>query len=292
MGMRRFLWPSLALVAVALFYDTVFSWLATCDQISGFSAADEVYKQNCSLFRGPVVLSTLFIVNKFGGFFEEHGEAVTAAFTIVLAISTIMLWTSTRNVAIAGRNTAKIAERALTELERAFVFPKEINVATRRRPSAMGVSAVMIPGSIHTYVLSLTWENGGNTPARRMLINFNCRSFPGEIPDDFDFPDADPPEHVVLGPKAILQGARMNLSETNIADAATGILRWYIWGWTDYDDVFEGTRRHRTEACYRVNVERDRMSGEILLGFSIYGRFNGADEECLRKPAPYTPPIG
>jgi hypothetical protein len=46
-------------------------------------------------------------------------EIITAAFTVVLAVSTVFLWWATLR-------SAKIAERALTELERPFVGIKVI----------------------------------------------------------------------------------------------------------------------------------------------------------------------
>jgi hypothetical protein len=62
-----------------------------------------------------------------GPFLDGHGEAVTAAFTVVLAISTIMLWISTRDAAVAGSHTAEIAERALTELEAPIIGVKIVS---------------------------------------------------------------------------------------------------------------------------------------------------------------------
>jgi hypothetical protein len=58
-----------------------------------------------------------------GEFVEQHGEAVIAIFTVVLAISTILLWGVTRR-------STKIAERALTVLERPYVV---IDARTNRQ---------------------------------------------------------------------------------------------------------------------------------------------------------------
>ena len=44
--------------------------------------------------------------------FERHGEAVIAAFTIVLAFSTIGLWWATRRQIAIARDTAKAAKEA------------------------------------------------------------------------------------------------------------------------------------------------------------------------------------
>ena len=46
------------------------------------------------------------------GFFDMHGEAFTALFTIVLAISTILLWSATQQLWLAGERQIEIAKEA------------------------------------------------------------------------------------------------------------------------------------------------------------------------------------
>ncbi len=58
----------------------------------------------------------------------------------------------------------------------------------------------------------------------------------------------------------------------------------FIWGWADYDDVFAGTPRHRTEFCFRVEVIAG-SDGQALVTFPIYSQFNAFDEECSRGPS-------
>jgi hypothetical protein len=52
-----------------------------------------------------------------GEFVEDHGEAITATFTAVLAVSTILLWLSTREAAYA----AKAAADHIPRVERAYI---------------------------------------------------------------------------------------------------------------------------------------------------------------------------
>src|SRR5258708_5101432 len=47
-------------------------------------------------------------------FFDDHGGGITALFTVVLSVSTLLLWKVTAK-------SASIAERALIDLERPYV---------------------------------------------------------------------------------------------------------------------------------------------------------------------------
>ena len=59
--------------------------------------------------------------------------------------------------------------------------------------------------------------------------------------------------------------------------------RVLVWGWVEYDEVFGNSRRHRTEFCYQLVVTGSPAS---WVGFSQYRAFNGADEDCTKKPTP------
>src|SRR5205823_3382553 len=47
-----------------------------------------------------------------GGFVHHNGEALIAAFTVILALSTIFLWVATRDLVKDARNTAERELRA------------------------------------------------------------------------------------------------------------------------------------------------------------------------------------
>jgi hypothetical protein len=61
----------------------------------------------------------------------------------------------------------------------------------------------------------------------------------------------------------------------------------YLWGWTDYDDIFQGTKRHRTEFCVEIIVHGDVRTETCQFSFPQQGRHNGSDKQCLREPGPY-----
>lgn len=80
-------------------------------------------QENCSSYSLP-----LFAAIQVSEFFDAHNGAFTALFTIILALSTIALWTSTKEAADAARDAAE----ALPALERAYLFIEpEIAFSTR-----------------------------------------------------------------------------------------------------------------------------------------------------------------
>lgn len=73
-----------------------------------------------------------------------------ALFTGVLSASTIMLW-------FATRRTALIAERALTEYERPWLFLQGATVSRRENPGE-----ALVPNN---FFIKLRWKNVGRAPA-------------------------------------------------------------------------------------------------------------------------------
>jgi hypothetical protein len=220
--------------------------------------------------------------------FDANG--VIAFFTAVLAISTIALWSSTKRAARSAERSASIAEQALVSLERPFIFVKEIDLFTERAIGPMSASGHNVPGRITTYRISAILENGGQSPAIRVIYNFNCGLIAAHNIDTFDFPDQGNDSRAVIGPKATLHTASQSISAASVGQIVAGVDRWFIWGWVDYDDIFIETKRHRTEFCFEVTARR-LPNAEIVVGFSMHRRFNATDDDCLRKSKPYSPMV-
>lgn len=102
--------------------------------------------EQCSAAHGPVLTTLKAIIE----FLDGHGDAVTASFTIVLAISTILLWDATKR-------TAETAERALTDLEAPFIVVRITNNGLHR--TGMG----MIYGG--QVSINYQFSNYGRSPA-------------------------------------------------------------------------------------------------------------------------------
>ena len=55
----------------------------------------------------------------------------------------------------------------------------------------------------------------------------------------------------------------------------------------DYNDVFDDTPRHRTEFCFDVTADDVEDRGQTYMRFPAHGRYNGADDDYVRRPRPY-----
>jgi hypothetical protein len=134
------------------------------------------------------------------------------------------------------------------------------------------------------------WENNGTTGTRHMYNHVSWKTFPGEIPDDFDFPDIwDEGEKqeraiILIGPQSKLNGRTVSIPTEELIDAGQGRKRVFIWGWAEYDEVFPNTPRHRIEFCVELKVLGDATVANFnhfVPSFEI--RHNGADEECGQR---------
>ncbi len=135
--------------------------------------------------------------------------------------------------------------------------------------------------------------NRGGTPTRRMLNHVNWGLCRPDISKDFNFPDYrsdgtvdDGKENVrlFLGPKEEKFAEKLKIPVTDIERARNGEGKIYVWGWTEYDDVFPFTRRHRTEFCNEVEItcisvgnDRQVTAG---ISFRLHREHNCIDDEC------------
>ena len=106
------------------------------------------------------------------------------------------------------------------------------------------------------------------------------------MPDNFDFPDLGPNKDkcsVLIGPKGNIFGRDLVISEQFVNNAIAGRGKVYIWGWAEYNDIFENTIRHRTEFCNEIIISSIE-SDKVRIEFRIHTKHNGADEQCLKKP--------
>lgn len=192
---------------------------------------------------------------------------------LVLVAIGVAFWAGlqARKAAIATGQTAKIADMTAERQLRAYVTTEE--------------STWMKVGD--AWCFTHKWQNTGPTPALKTLTHVNWAVFGGEIPDDFDYPDAERDrgnDPAVVGPDQRLLSWPIFIPRGVAEDPSRNV---YIWGWADYDDMFTDTARHRTEFCYHVTIDHRAIGeGKVGIGVRVYGRFNGADDDCYRQPEP------
>jgi len=167
------------------------------------------------------------------------------------------------------RKSTQTARQHMIVSQRAFVFIKEFKYLHNRTGIAIFPQ----------------WENSGNTQTKNMISRVNWDYFPRNIPDDFNFTDTGKKEqsHILIGPKSSILASRLNIKQRCINDVIKGDGHVYVWGWADYNDVFENTRRHRTEFCYRVDFPPP-VNNQFIAYFIVHTKYNGTDDECMKEP--------
>jgi hypothetical protein len=203
-----------------------------------------------------------------------------AIFTMFLVLATIGLFISgersvqvARINALAARESADVAKTALISAQRAFLY---INLFEQ---SVINQEFRILP----------QWKNSGSTPANQLTMWANWKTFPGEIPSDFTYPDLGPGGAPAvkkdrnawyLGPQSTSYAEILKIPITAMEEVRVGKLRLFVWGWVEYRDIFEGTPLHRSEFCNEVVVtdmgrKDDQVS--VAVSFYKYGPFNKAD---------------
>jgi hypothetical protein len=128
------------------------------------------------------------------------------------------------------------------------------------------------------------WENSGDTPTKNMLNYVSWGLFVKDIPAGFDFPDQGDEERIpiLIPPHAIIYSGSLEFNKAQIDKVISGEKRLFLWGYAEYNDVFAGTNRHRTEFCNEVVISHV-SENELALRFPLYRKHNGADQECMKQ---------
>jgi hypothetical protein len=176
-------------------------------------------------------------------------------FTAVLAFGTLYQFNFlgrgeriAADTAKAAKDSADIAREALETTQRAFIFITTFEVS-------------VLPNTVR---VQPKWQNSGTTPTIEMRSRVSWKWFPGEPPADYDYPNLDGTGNVdtapetqtaFVGPQTSSYASSLNIPVFWIDRVRKGDGRIFIWGWGEYNDVFKGTVRHRTEFCNELVVE-------------------------------------
>lgn len=241
----RLEWIALA-VLLAVFIGVLFANGAIpthgeiCEQAKGTG------RENCATYN-----MALFFWLQIGKFFDDHGGAVSAISTIVIAVFTWRLWYSTdklwreaqenRSLTALSVNAAGVSANAASRLAKATERQLRAYIGVHT-----GVVILQDEMKAQPFVVLPDCINDGQTPAYEMSYNARVDILPYPLPDDFGFPmkpeQAAVTSTAVVGPHKPYQlGAKLDrfcdADELNRIGYGKSE-RLYIYGTVRYKDAF------------------------------------------------------
>jgi hypothetical protein len=210
-------------------------------------------------------------------------DLIIAGFAIFLILSSVLQAMWLRRAVEAAEDSTRLVGSALVATQRAYVTLREFRVNVTR------LSAIE---DIQSATVQPVWENGGTTPVRNGRSHVSWKYFAGNIPSDLDLGDLDESGNriviedkylpLAIGPRGFAHSPVILIEGSTVRMVREKQGQVLIWGWAEYDDVFEGSARHRTEFCYQMQVTGSLSQSHIA--FSVYKRFNAMDADCERQP--------
>ena len=177
------------------------------------------------------------------------------------------------SVAVAEKS-ARTAEEALVAGQRAFMFIREIKTFLHQDPET---------GKFH-WTIHPVWANSGNTPTRGLSINTTYRLLDKPLPANYEFPESK--ENLIptiAGPRSMVEASPGTLSSEDLEAVQQGKKFFYIWGWAEYHDMFEGTKKRVTRFCNQlIEIDGNPMMpvderNPIQMMFGFHAENNYAD---------------
>jgi hypothetical protein len=156
----------LAILATLICADFAYSLLSTCQPADQGAAQQSSYKNNCTAFGGIIPWIAGVALHPLLRFLETYEHPLVAGFTIVLGISTILLWLVTKQAADAAR----IAAEHIPRVERAYIFGG---------PAPNGTIFDNPPGTVR---VTIGLANYGKTPGILVEIYGEFLEGPPSIP--------------------------------------------------------------------------------------------------------------
>lgn len=199
--------------------------------------------------------------------------AFVAVFTLVLAVSTILLWLITKH-------SFETTERAFVYMEG---FGEELTTLADN-PDLIGTEQIPAVYENHPewyitrFAVQPKWGNGGTTPTKGMTIRVNVGETEETCPTKYGY-GAEDAQTFFLPPKAVQGGQFIEIPEarahvTRQLEHIANKPILLMWGRADYRDIFD--RPHFVEWCYQIRF--DAHKGEKLnVTFIQWGEYNRAD---------------
>lgn len=220
------------------------SWPGPClvQEESVQKTSDHIDQKDCATFLAGMVLVAGRSVDWIKR--DENDKAIVAAFTIVLALSTIGLWTATLRLWGAARDTAEQQSKDTEIIQRAYISVE---------PG--GMKPFEGSGTDDRVACNIVINNAGNLPARKLSWVINRAFSADAYRKDFQITGVEV-GNIVLAPKVVAVKGANSVQTAEFDDAAEGAKpdqAWlYVWGRISYHDGFRDGRW--TEFCHRYNL--------------------------------------
>jgi hypothetical protein len=200
---------------------------------------------------------------------------INAFGAVAVAVFTWLLWDSTRKLWKASERQLSLTKLSLHATQAAVVFIR--NFESTHLPST--------PDPVTALRVTIVMENAGPTAAINLKSHINFTAPSAELDDtSFDYADIEGPggTSTVLGPKQVSELSAFDFPIELLLKLRSRERHGYLYGWIEYDDVFDDTARHRTEFCFKLDVYSDPRVRQSCVNFNPWGKHNAIDRGCLR----------
>lgn len=171
----------------------------------------------------------------------------------------------TKTAADAAMLSAEVSKLSVVAVQRAFVF------VTAIKPSQ---AADIRSNDVIGWNFDVQLENSGDTPATNVIARISHKTFNDDLPDDFDFADFEAKDIPGFIPPRSTITMTVGQPINEIEAVTQNKKRLFLWGWVEYDDIFEGTPRHRVDYCFEIKISGEAKSSANFAIPEMYRRHN------------------
>jgi hypothetical protein len=193
---------------------------------------------------------------------------VIAVSTIVYTVISIIQTTISQNIFTTTQDQFRVAQRA-------FISTKGVIIQ-----GAEGIKLGVKPKGYPE--IDVIYENSGQTPASKVIVDFDYCVISGELPEKFNFQHI-PESKVIVGEASV--GPRLENSffhkipTDDLIDIQVLKKNLFVYGQISYSDIFKNS--HKTQFCFRSNGILYDDAGIIrAYAFIHCKKHNCADEDC------------
>lgn len=223
--------------------------------------------------------------------FDVVSTIITAIFTVVLALSTVLLWKETKDLRNFAQQQSEDMKASIAEAARSATAMRDVADALMAQKQAVNANlrayiTLSLAGVVqqnkdtgYRYEVRMNLQNAGNTPANRLGYILQTDLLPVPLPADFKIPTPNlaPADSLTttVGPHqnslATAVAPRI-YSDEEVDEMKHGSKKLlYVFGTVMYQDVFGES--HYTKICQMIFWMVDEKTTQTR----NYGNYNESD---------------